>query len=103
MKLSHAITVAATRSYLAALADQSVTLLGAIGYEQALLYLDVIHGDRVPALYPIADAAPDLLAKSALTTAARLTEHGIDPLQVELLISMISDARDEESRGEPAP
>ena len=50
MLLAHAITQTKARSYVAALADRASTAEASSAYEHALIELDWIHGDDVPAL-----------------------------------------------------
>ncbi len=50
MMLAHAHAVTEARSCLAALADAATTFDVTVAYEHALLYLDSVHGDDVPAL-----------------------------------------------------
>ncbi len=95
MLLAHAVTLAEARSYIAALADEAATFDGAVEYEHALLYLDLIHGDDIPAL----DAAGftddrAILHAIAVSAVKELADHGVDKLQVELLLDMLDVARD---------
>jgi len=94
MMLAHAVALAEARTYLAALADQAARFEASLAYERTLLYLDAIHGDNVPALDArglIDDrAALRRLADSAIE---ELVDHGIDALQVELVLAMLDDAR----------
>ena len=93
MLLTHAIALAEARTYLAALANAARTPDEAPAYERALNYLDAIHGNDVPALDPhglIDDRqALHALAESAID---ELTRHGVDALQVELLLAMLEEA-----------
>lgn len=93
MLLTHAIALAEARTYIAALANAAGTLDASAAYEQALNYLDSIHGNDVPALdtHGLIDdrAALQALAESAIDD---LTGHGVDALQVELLLAMLEDA-----------
>lgn len=94
MLLAHAVAFAEARTYLAALADTAATLPASLSYESTLLHLDAIHGDIVPLLDATAmtvDAAT--LHAVAEAAVADLTEHGIDALQVELVLAMLHDAR----------
>lgn len=50
MLLPHALTLAQTRSYVAALADQASTIDASSAYEHVLLEIDRIHGDKCPAI-----------------------------------------------------
>lgn len=94
MLLSHAVALAEARTYLAALADQATSFEASLDYERTLLYLDSIHGDHVPALDTrglIEDRATlRVLAESAVE---ELIDHGIDALQVELVLAMLHDAQ----------
>jgi hypothetical protein len=94
MLLAHAVALAEARTYLAALADQAASFEAALAYERTLLYLDSIHGDQVPGLDArglIDDcAALRVIAESAIE---ELVHHGIDALQVELVLAMLDDAR----------
>lgn len=93
MLLTHAHTLTQARSCLAALADNATTLEASSGYEQTLIALDRIHDDQVPAL----DAerlTSDRAVLTAVATSAlkELVNHGVDPLQQELLLAMLQDA-----------
>jgi hypothetical protein len=61
MLLSHAVTLAQARSYLAALADTAGTFEASLGYDRVLLQLDVIHGDDTPALCDVPGVDRDFL------------------------------------------
>lgn len=93
MLLAHAQTLAQARSCLAALADNAATLEASSGYEQTLMALDQIHDDQAPAL----DSDGMTSDRAALTMVAtsavkHLVDHGVDPLQLELLLAMLQDA-----------
>lgn len=92
MLLTHAIAIAEARSYIAALADHSHTMLGSIAYDRTLIALDAAYGDDVPATItvPVTDAATLYpLAQKAVTD---LAEHGLDPLHIELTLAYVADA-----------
>ena len=93
MLLAHAVALAEARTYLAALANEAACFEASRAYERTLLYLDSIHGDNVPALdtHGLIDdrAALRVLAESAVE---ELVDHGIDALQVELVLAMLDDA-----------
>lgn len=95
MLLAHAVALAEARTYIAALADLAVSLDASLAYGRTLLYLDAIHGDAVPAIDAtglIDDrGALQVVAESAV---AELADHGVDALQVELLLAMLEDARE---------
>ena len=98
MLLVHAVALAEARTYIAALADLAVSLDASLAYERTLLYLDSIHGDDVPAL----DTAGLIDDRTALCVIAEsaveeLVDHGIDALQVELVLAMLDDARELDS------
>ncbi len=97
MLLAHAVTLAEARTYIAALADGADTFEASSGYERTLLYLDAIHGDDSPALDTrglIDDKAGlHALAESAIE---ELVDHGVDALQVELVLDMLEAARDQD-------
>ncbi len=94
MLLTHAIALAEARTYLAALADAAENDAASAAYEQTLDYLDAIHGADVAALDPhglIDDqTALHAIAESAIED---LADHGVDALQVELVLAMLEDAR----------
>lgn len=93
MLLAHAVALAEARTYLAALADRAATFEASLAYERTLLYLDSSHHDDFPALDTrgvIADRAT--LRALAETAVEELVDHGVDALQVELLLAMLGDA-----------
>ncbi|GGB44732.1 hypothetical protein GCM10011492_39740 [Flexivirga endophytica] len=98
MLLAHAVTLAEARSYIAALAGQAATFDGSVEYEHALLYLDLIHGQDVPALdtQGLTDDRA-ILHAIAVSAVKELTDHGVDTLQVELLLDMLDVARDRDN------
>lgn len=98
MLLAHAVTLAEARSYIAALADEAATFDGSVEYEHALLYLDLIHGADVPALdtHGLTDDRA-ILHAVAVSAVKELADHGVDKLQVELLLDMLDVARDRDN------
>lgn len=94
MLLAHAVTLAEARSYIAALADEASTFNGSVEYEHALLYLDLIHGDDIPALDTsgLTDDR-EILHAIAVSAVRELTDHGVDKLQIELLLDMLDVAQ----------
>jgi len=99
MQLAHAITLAEARSYLAALADTAHTVGGSIAYERVLLQLDLVHGDQAPAYEELPHSlAADLLYRLAVKAIHDLVPHGVDALQVELVLANLLDARDTDTR-----
>lgn len=94
MLLAHAITLTEARSHIAALADYAQTVEASSAYEHVLLELDAIHGDDVPALDTTGLAGDcDLLLAAATSAVEELVRHGVDVLQIELLLAMLDDAR----------
>lgn len=91
----HAVTLGQARTYVAALADLARPLDASLAYERTLLHLDAIHRDDGPAIgttEPIGDrAALHDLAESAVE---KLVDHGVDALQVELVLAMLDEARE---------
>ena len=100
MLLPHATALAQARTYIAALADTARSPNASSTYGNTLLYLDAIHGDAVPASIP-ADEIEDRTALASLAEAAieGLVDHGVDALQVELVLAMLEDARELERHG----
>lgn len=96
MLLAHAVTLAEARSYLAALADCARTVEGSIAYERVLLQLDLVHGDRAPAHEDILPGVlpADMLYRLAVKTIEDLVRHGVDALQIELVLAALLGARE---------
>jgi hypothetical protein len=93
MLLSHAVTLAKARSYVAALADGARTFDASVEYEHVLLDLDTIHGGEVPPATEVLTNKRDVLYTVAGAAIEELVDHGIDGLQVELLLARLEDAR----------
>lgn len=94
MLYAHATTLAAARSLLATLADQAASTEASSAYERALLELDWLHGDHVPALDTASLArGRDRLHAAAATAIERLADYGVDPLGIELVLAALHDAR----------
>jgi hypothetical protein len=94
MLLSHAITLAEARSHLAALARRAYNDEASAEYERVLLHLDFIHGDFIPGISDVDDdESADILYGIAEHAIEDLVAHGIDALQVELLLDMLDAAR----------
>lgn len=94
MLLDHARTLSRARSRVAELADQARTFEASVAYERVLLELDAIHGDDAPALDT--DATPDARDRLFGRAGAAIEEfldHGIDALQIELLLDLLEVAR----------
>ena len=94
MLLAHAVTLTEARSYIAALADHARTVRASSTYERALLGLDWIHGDDVPALDTdgLTDDR-DILMAAATSAIERLAGYDVDALRIELLLAALDDAR----------
>ena len=93
MLLAHAVTLAEARSYVAALADRAHTLDAAVEYERVLLQLDWMHGDYTPGISPLPGDENTVLFGLAESAIEDLVEHGVDALQVELVLDMLEAAR----------
>ena len=91
---AHAVTLAEARSHVAALADHAETTEASSAYEHVLLQLDWIHEDDVPALDTsgLTDDR-DILLVVAASAIEELVSHGVDVLQIELVLAMLDDAR----------
>jgi hypothetical protein len=95
MLLAHAITLTKARSYVAALADRASTAEASSAYEHALIELDWIHGDDVPALDTLGLTTDrDILILDAITTILQLADFGVDALGIELVLAALYDAHD---------
>lgn len=92
MLLAHAIAIAEARSYIAALDDHAHTVLGAVCYDQALIYLDSTLGEDLPATIDIQIDSPDVLYGLAVQAVADLADYGVDPLHIELALAYLADA-----------
>ena len=93
MLLSHAVTLAEARSYVAALANNARTFDASVEYEHVLLELDTIHGGQVPPITEVLTDKRDVLYTVAEAAIEELGDHGVDGLQVELLLARLEDAR----------
>src|SRR3954447_6003435 len=94
MLLAHAVTLTEARSYIAALADHARTVEASSAYERALMELDWIHGDDVPALdtYGLTNDR-DILMAVATSAVDLLAPYDVDALQIELVLAALNDAR----------
>jgi hypothetical protein len=93
MLLSHAVLLAEARSYVAALADNAGTFDGSMEYERVLLQLDGLHGGAVPPISEALTDKRDVLYTVAQATIENLLAHGVEALEVELVLSMLAAAR----------
>lgn len=104
MLLAHARTLAEARSYLAALADTARTVPGSIAYERVLLQLDLVHGDQAPAHEDLPRTLPaDLVYRLAAKTIEDLVRHGVDALQIELVLAALIEARETDTSVNGSP
>lgn len=94
MLLAHAVTLAEARSYVAALADLAHTFDAAVEYEHVLLELDSIHGGQVPPTTEVPTDERDVLYSVAEAAIEELAQHGVDALQVELVLATLEEARE---------
>lgn len=92
MLLAHAVTLGHARSYLAVLADHALNFDASVEYERALLQLDYLHGDFIPAISRIPAYTRDVLYDVAYSAIEELAEHGVDLLSVELVLDMLEVA-----------
>jgi hypothetical protein len=97
MLLSHAVTFAEARSYVAALANNARTFDASVEYEHVLLQLDSVHGGEVPPTTEVLTDRRDVLYTVAEAAIEELVEHGVDGLQVELLLAMLEEAREKDA------
>ena len=93
MLLAHAVTLAEARSYVAALADYARTLHASAEYEHVLLELDTMHDGEVPPLTEVLTDRRDILYTVAGAAIEELVDHGVDALQVELILARLEDAQ----------
>lgn len=94
MLLAHAVTLAEARSYVAALADNAITIDASIAYDRVLLQIDFIHGDYIPGINPVAVTDRDVLLTVAGSAIEDLVDHGVDGLTVELVLDMLYVAQE---------
>lgn len=94
MNLAHALTLVQARSYVAALADGARTIEASSAYEHVLIELDRLHDDQSPALDTdgLSDNH-DVLFAAATAAIEDLQDHGIDALDIELLLARLDEAR----------
>lgn len=74
------------------LADRAQIFDASVEYERVRLQLDWIHGDYIPGIGPVATDernAPFSIAELAIED---LVEHGVDALQIELVLDMLDAA-----------
>lgn len=94
MLLAHAVTLAEARSYVAALADNAITIDASIAYDRVLLQIDFIHGDYIPGINPVMVTDRDVLFTVAESAIEDLVDHGVDGLTVELVLDMLYVAQE---------
>jgi hypothetical protein len=93
MLLAHAVTLAEARSYVAALADHAHTFDASAEYERVLLDLDTMHDGEVPPLVDVLTERRDILYTVAEAAIEELAGHGVDGLEIELVLARLEDAR----------
>ena len=94
MELAHALTLERARSHVAALADGARAVEASSSYEHVLIELDRLHGDRSPALDTAGLTGDrDVLFAVASSAIEDLQDHGIDVLDVEVLLARLDEAR----------
>ncbi|MEU4454780.1 hypothetical protein AB0F44_25845 [Nocardioides sp. NPDC023903] len=92
MLLAQAVAIAEARTYIAALADTATTVLSSVAYDRALIYLDSVHGDQVPALTGIPFGHPATLYQLAQQSVTDLGAYGLDSVHIELTLAYLVDA-----------
>jgi hypothetical protein len=97
MLLAHAVLFAEARSYLAQLADTAANLDVALEYERVLLQLDHAHGDKVTPITPIPTDDRNVLYGAARAAISRLSDHGVDRLELAICLAMLATAWDLET------
>ena len=106
MNSTYAQSLARARTALAELADTAANLDASSAYKHVLIYLDLLHSDGPePALEPKPmsdrEAVPTALHDVAITAINRLQHsptEALDPLDGELLLALVEQARLLESR-----
>lgn len=90
---AHAAALRTARTALALLADQAIDLDASSGYERALIQLDDLHANAVPPLDTVTVSANQhTLCATARDAIEELVNHGIDQLDVQLVLSMLDEA-----------
>ncbi|WP_141013693.1 hypothetical protein [Nocardioides sambongensis] len=104
MHTADAAAISNARTHLATLADTATNLDASLAYEHTLLYLDTAYADNVPALdTAFQPVNPETLHNQATDAITDLADHGLDPLQVELLHALLNEARAHESSSDTSP
>lgn len=98
MDTDHAITLVLARSCLATLATSASTVAAGLKYDQVLIALDGAHGNDVPGLETDALTKDRrVLFEVAFSAIEDLVAHGVEEIQIELLLAMLTDAYDVEA------
>jgi hypothetical protein len=93
MSPTHLATLVRARTCLAVLADDASSTDAASSYERVLIHLDRLHHDESPALLaPSRTTNRATLFITAHSAVASLADHGVDPLELELLLAALDDA-----------
>ena len=91
---AHAALLTEARSCIAALADKARTIEAASAYDLALIELDGLHCDDAPGLFAVSPIAErEVLMAFATSAIGQLITFGVDPLDTELLLASLEDAR----------
>jgi len=102
MLLSHAVLLAESRSYLAALADNAATFDSGMEYERILLQLDWLHrglsNGAVPPITLVPSTDPSTLYAIAVAALSSLASHGVDQLELEICLAMLEAAHEQDTR-----
>lgn len=92
MMLSHAVVLAETRSYVAALADSTSSIDASLEYERVLLQLDWLHGGTVPPITVVPAGDRNVVYRVAGAAIRTLAEHAVDRLDLEICVAMLDAA-----------
>jgi len=95
--LAQAVTLAEARSHVAALAARALTFGASVEYERVLLQLDWMHGDHIAGIHPVLLDDRDVVFGIAESAIEGLVDHGVDVLQVELVLDMLEAAREKDA------
>lgn len=94
MLLSHAVLLAESRSYVAALADMADSFDASLEFERVLLQLDWLHDGEIPPVTVVPSKDRNLLYSLAQASIAHLEHHGVDRLELAICQSMLTTAWD---------
>lgn len=99
MLIAHAFTLGMARTCLASLADHAHTVQASSAYERVLIELDRLHGEVVPAIDEdlVSTDQRNMLYVIAASSIEDLADHGLDDLNIELILAMLGDAFDQDA------